>query len=69
LDRTGTPSFGGDFDSADLVVCQERFRGCKLRIGRAILQDCRQIDPLQWAQRSHAERFLENSLRLMGPVL
>ena len=33
------------------------------------LRDCRQLDPQQWSQRSRGARFLENSLRLVGPVL
>ena len=33
------------------------------------LQDCRQIDPQQWSRRLRGARFLENALRLVGPVL
>jgi len=33
------------------------------------LQDCRRLDPQLWAKRSLRARFLENALRLVGPVL
>jgi cardiolipin synthase len=36
---------------------------------QSYLQDCRQLDPRQWSQRSRRARFLENALRLVGPVL
>ena len=36
---------------------------------QSYLQDCRQLDPRQWSQRSRGARFLENTLRLVGPVL
>jgi cardiolipin synthase A/B len=36
---------------------------------QSYLQDCRQLDAGQWAKRTWRARFLENSLRLVGPVL
>jgi cardiolipin synthase len=33
------------------------------------MQDCRLLDPEEWSQRTLGEQFLENSLRLVGPVL
>jgi cardiolipin synthase len=36
---------------------------------QSYIKDCRLLDPDDWAKRSRVERFLENSLRLLGPVL
>ncbi len=36
---------------------------------QSYLQDCRGLDPRQWSKRSRGTRFLENALRLVGPVL
>jgi cardiolipin synthase len=36
---------------------------------QSYLQDCRRLDCQQWSKRSHGARFLENALRLVGPVL
>ena len=52
-----------------LFVYGEAFAGQLHALQQSYLQDCRQIDPRQWSNRSRVERFLENTLRLMGPVL
>ena len=52
-----------------LFVYGEAFAGQLHALQQTYLQDCRQIDPRQWSKRSGVERFLENTLRLMGPVL
>jgi cardiolipin synthase len=36
---------------------------------QSYLQDCRQLNTVQWAKRSRGKRFLENTLRLVSPVL
>jgi cardiolipin synthase len=36
---------------------------------QSYLQDCRLLDAEEWSRRSKYQRFLENSLRLLGPVL
>ena len=36
---------------------------------QSYLQDCRQLDCQEWSRRPKYARFLENSLRLLGPVL
>jgi cardiolipin synthase len=36
---------------------------------QSYIKDCRLLDPQEWAKRKRVERFLENSLRLLGPVL
>jgi cardiolipin synthase len=36
---------------------------------QSYLQDCRLLNAKEWSQRSRYQRFLENSLRLVGPVL
>jgi cardiolipin synthase len=36
---------------------------------QSYMQDCRRLDPQLWSQRSWGARFLENALRLVGPVL
>jgi cardiolipin synthase A/B len=33
------------------------------------IDDCDCLDPAKWAQRSRIQRFVENTLRLVGPVL
>jgi cardiolipin synthase len=52
-----------------LFVYGEAFAGQLLALQQSYLQDCRQLDPQQWSKRSRGARFLENSLRLVGPVL
>lgn len=52
-----------------LFVYGEEFAGQLRALQESYLQDCRRLDPQQWSQRSHRARFLENSLRLVGPVL
>jgi len=52
-----------------LFVYGAAFAGQLYALQQSYLQDCRQIDPRQWSQRSRGVRFLENTLRLMGPVL
>jgi cardiolipin synthase len=36
---------------------------------QSYVQDCRLLDPAEWSRRPRYARFLENSLRLVGPVL
>jgi cardiolipin synthase A/B len=36
---------------------------------QSYLKDCRQLEAGEWSKRSWGERFLENALRLVGPVL
>ena len=36
---------------------------------QSYIKDCRVLDRQEWSKRSLGERFLENSLRLLGPVL
>jgi len=36
---------------------------------QSYIQDCRLLDPQEWSRRPVYARFLENSLRLVGPVL
>ena len=36
---------------------------------QSYIKDCRLLDPQEWSRRTRVERFLENSLRLLGPVL
>ncbi len=36
---------------------------------QSYLKDCRLLDASEWSRRSMYQRFLENSLRLVGPVL
>ena len=52
-----------------LFVYGEAFAGQLHALQQSYLQECRQIDPKEWSKRSRGERFLENTLRLMGPVL
>jgi cardiolipin synthase len=52
-----------------LFVYGEAFAGQLHALQESYLQDCRRLDPQQWSQRSKGARFLENSLRLVGPVL
>jgi cardiolipin synthase len=52
-----------------LFVYGEAFAGQLHALQQSYLQECRQIDPEEWSKRSRGERFLENTLRLMGPVL
>ncbi len=33
------------------------------------MDDCDCLDPVEWAKRSRVQRFVENTLRLVGPVL
>ena len=52
-----------------LFVYGEAFAEQLHALQQSYLQDCRQLDPQQWSKRSRGARFLENSLRLVGPVL
>ena len=52
-----------------LFVYGEEFAGQLYALQQSYLQDCRPLDPGQWSKRSRTARFLENTLRLMGPVL
>ena len=52
-----------------LFVYGEAFAGQLHALQQSYLQDCRRLDPQQWSKRSRGARFLENSLRLVGPVL
>ena len=52
-----------------LFVYGEAFARQLHALQQSYLQDCRRIDSQQWSKRSWGERFLENTLRLMGPVL
>ncbi len=52
-----------------LFVYGEAFASQLHALQQSYLQDCRQLDPQQWSKRSRGARFLENSLRLVGPVL
>ena len=52
-----------------LFVYGAAFAGQLRALQQSYLQDCRLLDPQQWSRRSRGARFLENSLRLVGPVL
>jgi cardiolipin synthase len=52
-----------------LFVYGEAFAAQLHALQQSYLQDCRQLDPRQWSQRSRVTRCLENTLRLVGPVL
>jgi cardiolipin synthase A/B len=52
-----------------LFVYGSAFAGQLYTLQQSYLQDCRQLDRQQWSQRSNGTRFLENALRLVGPVL
>jgi cardiolipin synthase len=52
-----------------LFVYGEAFAGQLHALQQSYLQDCRQLDPQQWSERSRVVRCLENTLRLVGPVL
>jgi cardiolipin synthase len=52
-----------------LFVYGEAFAEQLYALQQSYLHDCRQLDPDEWSKRSHGARFLENSLRLVGPVL
>ena len=39
------------------------------QLQQSYLDDADRLDASEWAQRSFANRFLENSLRLAGPLL
>ena len=52
-----------------LFVYGTAFAGQLYALQQSYLQDCRQLDREQWSKRSTRERFLENALRLVGPVL
>jgi len=52
-----------------LFVYDEAFAEQLYALQQSYLQDCRQLDPRQWSQRGRGARFLENTLRLVGPVL
>ena len=52
-----------------LFVYGEAFAEQLHALQQSYLQDCRRLDPEQWSKRSRGTRFLENSLRLVGPVL
>ncbi|MGO9114751.1 MAG: cardiolipin synthase [Thermoguttaceae bacterium] len=52
-----------------LFVYGEAFAAQLHALQQSYLQDCRRLDPQQWSKRSRGARFLENSLRLVGPVL
>ena len=52
-----------------LFVYGTAFAGQLYALQQSYLQDCRQLNCEEWSQRSRGARFLENSLRLVGPVL
>ena len=52
-----------------LFVYGEAFAEQLHALQQSYLQDCRQLDSGQWLKRSRGARFLENALRLVGPVL
>jgi cardiolipin synthase len=52
-----------------LFVYGEAFAAQLHALQQSYLQDCRQIDPRLWSKRPRRARFLENSLRLVSPVL
>ncbi len=52
-----------------LFVYGEAFAEQLHALQQSYLQDCLPIDPQQWSKRSRGARFLQNALRLAGPVL
>ncbi len=52
-----------------LFVYGEAFAEQLHALQQSYLQDCLPIDPQQWSKRSRCARFLQNALRLAGPVL
>jgi len=52
-----------------LFVYGQAFAEQLCNLQQFYLQDCRRLDPQQWKKRSWRSRFLENSMRLVGPVL
>jgi cardiolipin synthase len=36
---------------------------------QSYLNDCERVDPREWSNRPGSQRFIENTLRLFGPVL
>ena len=43
-------------------------RNCT-RMQQSYMEDCECLVPEEWAKRPRSQRFLENVLRLMSPVL
>jgi cardiolipin synthase len=52
-----------------LFVYEPGFARDLAALQRTYLDDSDQLDPAAWASRSFKERFLENSLRLVSPIL
>jgi len=52
-----------------LFVYGQEFAAQLYALQQSYVQDCRLLDAREWSRRSRYERFLENSLRLLSPVL
>ena len=52
-----------------LFVYGEAFAEQLHALQLSYLQDCRPIDSQEWSKRSRGTRFIENAMRLAGPVL
>jgi cardiolipin synthase len=52
-----------------LFVYEPEFAKALRDLQQTYLADSDQLDPATWGSRSFKERFLENSLRLVSPIL
>ncbi|MCU0777234.1 MAG: cardiolipin synthase [Akkermansiaceae bacterium] len=50
-------------------VYGSRFAGDLRRLQQTYIDDSDEIDPIEWSKRSWGQRFLENTMRLTGPML
>jgi len=52
-----------------LFIYEPEFARDLAALQRAYLEDSNHLDPATWGARSFNERFLENALRLVSPIL
>jgi cardiolipin synthase len=52
-----------------LFVYEPEFARDLAALQRTYLEDSDHLDPATWGTRSFQERFLENALRLVSPIL
>jgi len=52
-----------------LFVYWPGFGGQLHQLQQSYMDDSEDLDPAEWANRSPCQRFLENTIRLVSPVL